>query len=269
MGVVVRVRIAGDEVVLTGSRIWARARHAADGLQVETATAGTPTWRRVDDDLHRLYRAGIRLVATDRGAAEEFVSGACALADVAPADPDPARQLVRAAWPLLAGAPGLPLPAVPPRLPTWMAPAFRERSPRAAARWLTADRATRPVVRALCGRLAEDPPDLFAIAVAVAASRHLEPDHVARVLDVPSPRAATRDPLTREELSGLAALLADARSRRAVGWLTDALADAARRDRLRFVAAVRAPGGPGLHDARSWDELARVVALAPPTAVAS
>lgn len=269
MGVVVRIRVEADRVVLTGSRVWARASRAADGLRLDTATAADPQWRRVDDDLHRLYRAGLRLVATDRTAAREFVTGACALVDLDPVDPDPARQLVRAVWPLLAGEPGMPLPAVPPALPAWMGPAFRERTPRSAARWLFTDRATRPVVRALCTRLGDDPPDLFALSVSVAASRHLEPDHVARILSVVPPHAGSRAPLHRGELSGLATLLGEAHPRRAVTWLTDALASPELRARLRFVAATRTAGGPGLGDADGWEGLARAVALAPPEVVAS
>lgn len=265
MSAIVRVQEQMDEVVCTGTRLWLRARRTPHGLTVDLCPDRDGRWERIDEDLHRLYRAGLRLVALDRSAASQLASAVSDLTGVPRVDADPARQLVRAVWPLLAGTPGLPLPAVPARLPGWMAPAFRERSPRAAAGWLYRDRSTRPVVRGLCRRLSDDPPDLFGLSVAVAASRHLPPDHVARILEVAPPAGADRGPLTPDELSGLADLVADEHPRRAVAWLARGLDQAGARDRLRFVAAARVPAGPTLRDAGSWEALARDVAL---TAVA-
>lgn len=262
----VRVVVGDDEVGCYGSRTWIRATRDPDGLRIVTSAPGGQRWDRVDDDLHRLLRTGIRLVTLDRPAAACFAAAVSAMAAVPVLDDDPARQLVRAVWPLLAGEPHLPLPAVPAALPGWLAPAFRRPAPRDAARWLFHDAATRPVARALCHRLADDPPDLLAVTVAVAGARHLAPDHVARLLSVTPPRAGGRAPLTPAEVSGLAGLVAEEHPRRAVDRLVAGLSNPTDRDRIRFVAAARHPGGPRLDDARDWRGLALAVATAPAVA---
>jgi hypothetical protein len=240
----VRVQRTDTTVTCTGARHQLRVgRLPAGGLQVEAAIRLEDRWRRVDEDLIRLVRAVVHLRLGAPTAMPEVVAGACHLAGVAPRDPDPVRAIVRATYPLLAVEVGGRLPSLPENLPPHLLPAFRQATPRAAAELVFAGRVTRPLVRAF-GTVFHGTrePDLFTLTVAAAASRHLEPDHVVALLTA-GQRATegTRRPLTEAQLDGVAALAAQVPARRAVRLLTEGLADAAGRERLRFVATEGQP----------------------------
>lgn len=267
-----RVRREGRDVLCTGSRHWLRATpRPAGGLRVETTDRVRAAWTRVDGDVPLLTRAVLRVQLSDADAAHAFAAVAAELAGVRiPGERDAARMLARATYPLLAADLDGRHPAVPASLPHHLQAAFRHRGPREAARTLFGDRATRPVVRGLCAVLDMPVPDLFGLSVAVSASRHLEPDHVARLLETAV--AANAGPLTEltsltsEEIAGLAELLESAHPRRVMRQLVGALTTDADRQRLRFVADVHVAGGPTLSDAHDVAELALKVASAVPIA---
>jgi hypothetical protein len=240
----VRVEHTDSTVTCTGARHQLRAGClAGGGLLVEAATRLEDRWRRADEDLVRLVRAVVHLRLAAPSAMPEVVAGACHLAGVAARDPDPVRAIVRATYPLLAVEVGGRLPTLPENLPPHLLPAFRQPTPRAAAELVFAGRVTRPLVRAF-GTVFHGTrePDLFTLTVAAAASRCLEPDHVVALLtagrDAPE---GTRRPLTVAQQDGVAALTSRLPARRAVRLLTEGLADAAGRERLRFIASEGPP----------------------------
>jgi hypothetical protein len=187
-------------------------------------------------------------------------------------DPDPVDAIVRATYPLLTVRAAGRLPSIPASLPAHLQAGFRTIDPREAARRLFGPRATRPVVRALCGALDRvEVPDLFAVSVLAGAAEVLEPDHVARLLAdaTTSPVAAdlrVRAPLTAGEVAAVAPLIGATHPRRVCRVLAAALADDADRERLRFVVSERRDGGPTLSDADAWEDLALLVALDAATA---
>jgi hypothetical protein len=240
----VRVQRTDTTVTCTGARHQLRlSALPSGGLQVEAATKLQDRWRRVDEDLVRLVRAVVHLRLAAPTAMPEVVASAYHLARVAPREPDPVRALVRATYPLLAVEVGGQLPTLPENLPAHLLSAFRQATPRAAAELVFDGRVTRPVVRAFgTVFLGTQEPDLFALTVAAAASRHLEPDHVAALLD--AGRAAgegSRRPLSEAQMDGVGMLTAQLPARRAVRLLTEGLADAAGRERLRFVVTEGPP----------------------------
>jgi hypothetical protein len=272
----VRVEHTDTTVTCTGARHQLRLSWLpGGGLRVEAATRFEERWRRVDEDLVRLVRAVVHLRLAAPGAMPEMVAGACHLAGVAAPsrtpvldhdptrvrvlvpDPDPVRAIVRATYPLLAVEVGGRLPAMPENLPPQLLPAFRRATPRAAAELVFGGRVTRPLVRAF-GTVfhGSREPDLFTLTVAAAASRHLEADHVVALLAAgrDAPTDSTRRSLTAAQQDGVATLAAQLPARRAVRLLTEGLADAAGRERLRFVATEAPPadlaavvaGGGGL-----------------------
>lgn len=73
-------------------------------------------------------------------------------------------------------------------IPPWAVPVLVERDPRSAARVAFGARATRPVIAALARsliRVAGDPVDLSRLALGLAGSEVLEPDHLVAVLTAP------------------------------------------------------------------------------------
>jgi hypothetical protein len=240
----VRVRWTDTTVTCTGARHQLRlGALATGGLQVGASTLVQERWRRVDEDLVRLVRAVVHLRLAAPTAMPEMVAAACHLAGVAPAEPDPVRAIVRATYPLLAVEVGGRLPSLPDTLPPHLLPAFRQSTPRAAAELLFSGRVTRPVVRAF-GTVFHDAqvPDLFTLTVAAGASRHLEPDHVVALLTAgQAADEGVRAPLTEAQVAGVAALAARVPARRAVRLLTEGLADATGRERLRFVVTEGPP----------------------------
>jgi hypothetical protein len=259
-----RVVCEGGKVVCTGLRCWLCARPAPEGgLRVEVADAISARWQRVDPDVTLLLRAGIRLRTADAGVAARVAREASGLVGAPMSDPDPARAIVRATYPLLAAGVADRLPAVPAALPGQLQAAFRRPRPRDAARLLFGDRATRPVVRALCATLdRRGLPDLFAITVAVAVAPVLQPDHLASLLDgALELTTEERGALSRRQADGLAAVLGPSDPRRVVRLLAAALADDAHRQRLRFIAEERGPGDATLAEVRDWEELALHVAF--------
>jgi hypothetical protein len=260
-----RVIRTGDEVVCTGLRCWLRARPAPEGgLRVEVADAVSARWERVDPDASLLLRAAIRLRTADAAVAARFAHEASELLGVPRTDPDPARAIVRATYPLLTTGIAGRLPAVPATLPGQLQAAFRRPRPRDAAHQLFGDRATRPVVRAFCATLdRREVPDLFALTVVAAVAPALQPDHLASLLQgALEVAAAERGALTLRQADGLAAALGPSHPRRVVRLLAAALADDAHRQRLRFIAEEHGPGAPTLAEVRDWKELALHVALA-------
>ena len=256
-----------DRVACVGLRHWLRVSRSADGaLAVEEARLADPRWRRVDHDLVLVTRAVMRLLTDDAGAARSFTRAAAEVAGVTVRDTNPVTGLVRATYPLLAGAPPFPLPAVPVTLPPALQPAFRTPHARtAAARLFGNRRATRPVVRSLCALLAVEPADLLLVTVATAVKDLLEPDHLARLLAVRAPTTADRRPLAPDDGARLASVLADLPAGRRLRLLEAGLSDATDRDRLRFVASAAEGAAPD--DARTgWDTLALSVALRAPVA---
>jgi hypothetical protein len=175
--------------------------------------------------------------------------------------------VVRATYPLLAVAVGGRLPSLPATLPGHLQPAFRCPTPRAAVGVLFSGRVTRPLVRAFGAAFGgRELPDLFRVTVAAAASRRLEPDQLVALMEAgtAAPSTAPRDPLTAPETAGIAGLVHDLHPRRALRLLVEGVADTPGRERLRFVAAERAPDGPSADEAADLEELALAVALRPP-----
>jgi hypothetical protein len=263
-----QVRRVGDRVTCTGLRHWIRASPADEGgLRIEVAERVAARWIRIDDDLGRVHRAALRLRLAAPDAAAEVAEIASSLVGANDPDPDPVDAIVRATYPLLTVRAAGRLPAIPASLPAHLQAGFRTADPREAAARLFGPRATRPVVRALCGALDRvDVPDLFAVSVLAGAAEVLEPDHVARLLAdaTTSPVAAdlrVRAPLAAGEAAAVAPLIGAAHPRRACRVLATALADDADRERLRFVVSERRVGGPTLADADAWEDLALLVAL--------
>jgi hypothetical protein len=263
-----QVRRVGDRVTCTGLRHWLRASPADEGgLRIEVAERVAARWIRVDDDLGRVHRAALRLRLAAPDAAARVAGAASSLVGVDDRDVDPVDAIVRATYPLLTVRAGGRLPALPANLPAHLQPGFRTVDPREAARRLFGPGATRPVVRALGGALGRvEVPDLFAVSVLAGAAEVLEPDHVARLLAdaTTGPVAAAvrvRTSLTADERAGVAPLLVGVHPRRACRVLEAGLADDADRERLRFVAAERRPGGPTFTDADRWEDLALLAAL--------
>jgi hypothetical protein len=263
-----QVRRVGDRVTCTGLRHWLRASPADEGgLRIEVAGRVDARWIRVDDDLGRVHRAALRLRLAAPEAAAQVADAAWTLVAAGESDPDPVGAIVRATYPLLTVRAGGRLPALPASLPAHLQPGFRTADPREAARRTFGPRATKPVVRALCGALDRvEVPDLFAVSVLAGAAEALEPDHVARLLAdaTTGPDAVVAQvltPLTAAEVAGVAPLLAGVHPRRACRVLAAGLADDADRERLRFVVAERRAGGPTLADADRWEDLALLVAL--------
>jgi hypothetical protein len=263
-----QVRRVGDRVTCTGLRHWIRASPADEGgLRIEVAERVAARWIRIDDDLGRVHRAALRLRLAAPDAAAEVAEIASSLVGANDPDPDPIDAIVRATYPLLTVRAAGRLPAIPASLPAHLQAGFRTADPREAAWRLFGPRATKPVVRALCGALDRvDVPDLFAVSVLAGAADVLEPDHVARLLAdaTTGPRAAdvqVRSPLTAVEVAGVAPLLSGVHPRRACRILAAGLTDDADRERLRFVVGERRVDGATLADADRWEDLALLVAL--------
>jgi hypothetical protein len=270
---VVRVQRAAGRITCTGARHALRATRAdAGGLRVEAAARADGRWRRVDDDLVALVRAVVRLRLAAPAALDEVVQGAVELAGVPFAlveegGRDPVGAVVRATYPLLAVAVGGRLPSLPATLPVHLQPAFRCPTPRAAAGLLFSGRVTRPLVRAFGAAFGGlGVPDLFRVTVAAAASRRLEPDQLVALMEAgtAAPATAPRAALTALESAGIADLVDGLQPRRALRLLVEGVADTPGRERLRFVAAERAPDGPSAAEAADLEELALAVALRPP-----
>jgi hypothetical protein len=271
-GVRGRIHHHGEQVVCVGARHGLRAgRHPDGGLVVESMARAVGRWDRVDEDLVTLTRATVRvrLAAPDLFPAlvgEVWRLGSVeGLSSDAPGDVsrDPVGALIRATYPLLRVRDAGEMPAIPAAIPPHLQPAFRRTSARAAARLLFGERTTRPVVRAFASSLLRcRPPDLFAVTVAMAAARTLQPDHLARVLAAPS-RTDGLAPLAPMEIGTLASVLVPASPRRQVRLLEAALGSPADRQRLRFIAQVYRPGAPRLDEAEDLTALALAAAVAP------
>jgi hypothetical protein len=268
----VQVRRSAERITCTGARHALRATRAEEGgLRVEAAARADGRWRRVDHDLVALVRAIVRLRLAAPAVFGELVHGAVELAGVrlgtvGEDGSDPVGTLVRATYPLLAVEVGGRLPSLPATLPGHLQPAFRRPTPRVAAELLFAGRVTRPLLRAFGAAFRGDRvPDLFRVTVAAAASGRLEPDQLVALLKAgATARAAVpRDPLTANEMEGIADLIQGVHPRRAMRLLTAGVVDTPGRERLRFVAAERAAGGPRADEAADLEELALLVALRP------
>lgn len=252
-----------DRVVLACDAFEVQARPHDDGwLRI---TRHEPDGRVVSlhDDLRALTRTTLRLLAADRDAVRWWVTSAADRLGVTSPDEDPVTALPRLAYPLLLGVPGLPVPAVPGVLPPVFRDAFRQREAKGAARALFGDRATRPVVRALCRRLETGPvADLFPLSLAVAARDHLQPDHLAAVLTAPADTSADPSPLTDDQVQGLGPLIAAVAPRRAVALLSAAIADATDRTRLKHTASTGWTSDDPIP--RTWEEIAAAVSVTAP-----
>jgi hypothetical protein len=300
-----RVVREGDLVTCTGLRWWLRARpHPHGGLEVEAADRADACWRRVDEDLPALLRASVRVRVADAEVAARFADEVARLAGVgdrvspwtarsggipegdggggvAGVEEDPSFAVIRATYPLLASGVRERLPAVPTTLPGYLQPGFRCVRPREAVRRLVGERATKPVVRAVCSLLERDEvPDLYALSVVVGVAPALQPDHLAALLggagrcvegracgagglaaDAGKLGAGERAPLSARQAAALPGLVGATDRRRARRLLAAALADPIDRERLRFVAEHRRPAGPTLADVDGWEQLALLVAL--------
>lgn len=175
-------------------------------------------------------------------------------------DTHPVTGLVRAVHPLLATPEPWPLAGLSDTVPRALQPVLRGRDPRTAARRLTGDRATRPVVRALSEQLlARTTTDVFLLELVACAAPLLEPDHLAQLLRPAAAPTADPAPLGDGGVERLRGALDGARPRRVLELLLAAVGDPATRRRVRFVAAT-APRGADLDLRTDWTGLAPQVA---------
>ena len=237
-----------------------------DVPQVEVRR-GLEAWEPLADVVD-VTRALTRQLAVDAPAARAWVHDiADACGQTVAAGDSVVTALVRLLYPLLNPMPPFPLATVPATIPAELRTTFRESDPRVAARQLFGDRATRPVVRAMCGLLAcgaaaGTPTDMLILQLGQVLAPTFEPDHLAAFL------AGTRNdvdgidraPLPAPQATRIAALLGTVAPRRRLALLA-ALHEANEdRERLRFIA-----GGTEALDAagvRTWRDLTLQVVLA-------